>query len=206
MQLSAMAGGKVGMKIKIVVPFLVCSAFVTLGALLFTGCAHLDRLYNKEVQELASDPIGTNTTFRTNFVVMEEASTNEDGVITPAKMAAVVTPEVTVQYAPPTYVTNLVPRASIETGIQATGGLPVPWAGTVALGLGWLYSAYASLRNKQVAKAVVQSVQVGREFLQSTPEGVKIDAELKRLLARHQQYAGVAAEVRKLLDKYVPDH
>jgi hypothetical protein len=57
-----------------------------------------------------------------------------------------------------------------------------------------------------VAKAVVQSVQVGREFLQSTPKGVKIDAELKRLLARHQQYLGVADEVKKLLDTYVPHH
>jgi hypothetical protein len=194
------------MKIKIVVPLIVASALFTLTALVFTGCSHLDRLYQKEVSRLPTDPIETNTTFRTNFVVMEEASTNEDGVVTPARTAAVVTPEVVVQYAPPTYVTNLVPKASIETGIAATGGLPVPWAGTVALGLGWLYSAYASLRNKQVAKAVVQSVQVGREFLQSTPEGVKIDVELKRLLARHQQYLGVADEVRKLLDAYVPAH
>jgi hypothetical protein len=73
-------------------------------------------------------------------------------------------------------------------------------AGTVALGLRWLYSAYASLRNKQVAKALVQSVQVGREFLQSTAEGEKLDAELKQLLQRHQEYAGVASAVRKLLD------
>jgi hypothetical protein len=200
-----MKGATVVMKIKIVVPLIVTSAFLTVTALVFTGCSHLDRLYQKEVSQLPSDPIATNTTFRTNFVVMEEASTNEDGVVTPAKISAVVTPEVVVQYAPPTYVTNLVPKASMETGIAVTGGLPVPWAGTVALGLGWLYSAYASLRNKQVAKAVVQSVQVGREFLQSTPEGVKIDAELKRLLARHQQYLGVADEVRKLLDA-VPAH
>jgi hypothetical protein len=106
------------MKIRIVVPLLVCSAFVTLGALVFMGCSHLERLYNKEVQELASDPIGTNTTFRTNFVVMEEASTNEDGVITPAKMAAVVRPEVVVQYALPTYVTTR--SVSGFVGIQGT--------------------------------------------------------------------------------------
>jgi hypothetical protein len=195
------------MKLKIVVPLVVTTAFFTLAALVFTGCSHLDRLYQKDVREIPGEITGMNTLFRTNFVVMEEASTNEDGIVTPARTAAVVTPEIVVQYTPPTYVTNLVPKASIETGIAVTGGLPVPWAGTVALGLGWLYSAYASLRNKQVAKAVVQSVQVGKEFLQSTPEGgVKIDAELKRLLARHQQYAGVADEVRKLLDKYVPDH
>ena len=136
-------------------------------------------------------------------LVLEAASTNSAGIVTPARMVEVVTPEVSVQYAPPTYVTNLVPRAEVDAG---SGSVPVPWAGAVALGLGWLYSAYASLRNKQVAKALVQSVQVGREFLQSTPEGAKLDAEVKRLLARHQEYAGVADEVGKLLNTYVPGH
>src|SRR5436190_13651936 len=149
------------MKIKIVVPLVLVSAFFTLGALALTGCAQLDKLYGRQVQEVPGEVTGTNVAYRTNVVIAEEAFTNETGVVTPAKISQVVTPEVVVQYAPPTYVTNLVPRASISTGIQATGGLPVPWAGTVALGLGWLYSAYASLRNKQVAKAVVQSVQVG---------------------------------------------
>jgi hypothetical protein len=122
------------MKLKIIVPLIVTSAFLTLAALVFTGCAHLDKLYQKEVSQLPSDPIATNTTFRTNFVVMEEASTNENGVVTPARTAAVVTPEVVVQYAPPTFVTNLVPKASIETGIQATGGLPGAMGGDCCTG------------------------------------------------------------------------
>lgn len=174
--------------------------------LLGSGCATLDKLYGREVQQLPGEPMQTHAILRTNVVVIKAAITNETGVITPAETAVVVTPEIAVQYAPATYVTNLVPRAEVETGIKAAGALPVPWAGTVALGLGWLYSAYASLRNKQVAKALVQSVQVGREFLQSTPEGEKLDAELKRLLARHQEYAGVAREVRSMLDTYVPAH
>jgi hypothetical protein len=172
--------------------------------LLGSGCSTLDSLYGKEIQQIPGAPIGT-TIYRTN-VVLEAASTNSAGIVTPARMVEVVTPEVSVQYAPPTYVTNLVPRADVDAGIKASGAVPVPWAGAVALGLGWLYSAYASLRNKQVAKALVQSVQVGREFLQSTPEGAKLDAEVKRLLARHQEYAGVAEEVGKLLSSYVPGH
>lgn len=169
-----------------------------------SGCATLDSIYGKEIQEIPGAPIET-TIYRTN-VVLEAAWTNSAGIVSPGRMVEVVTPETSVRYAPPTYVTNLVPRAEVESGIRAAGAVPVPWAGAVALGLGWLYSAYASLRNKQVAKALVQSVQVGREFLQTTPEGAKLDAEVKRLLARHQEYAGVAEEVGKLLNTYVPGH
>ena len=46
----------------------------------------------------------------------------------------------------------------------------------------------------------------GGDFLQSTPEGEKLDEELKRLLQRQQEYAGVAREVKRLLDVYVPTH
>ncbi len=169
-----------------------------------SGCSTLDSFYAKQVEEIPGAPI-ERTIYRTN-VVLESAYTNSAGSVTPERLVEVVMPEVSVQHAPPTYVTNLVPRGDVETGIKAAGAVPVPWAGAVALGLGWLYSAYASLRNKQVAKALVQSVQVGREFLQATPEGQKLDAEVKRLLQRHQEYAGVAEEVKKILEAYVPGH
>jgi hypothetical protein len=113
---------------------------------------------------------------------------------------------VTYEYAPARYQTNLVPRGSVASGIQLGGAVPVPWAGTVALALGWLYSAYASLRNRQVSKALVQSVQVGREFLQSMPEGQKLDRVFRDKLERHQEFTGVAGQVRKLLEDYVPGH
>jgi hypothetical protein len=180
---------------------------VLIGISVFgTGCAQLDGLYDRQVTEIPGEVLRRSTILRTNEVVLEAASTNTAGLIVPAKIAQVVTPEIAVPYAPPTYITNLVPRLGVETGIKAVAAAPVPWAGTAALGLGWLYSAYASLRNKQVAKALVQSVQVGREFLQRTPEGEKLDAELKRLLQRHQEYAGVAREVKKILDTCVPKH
>src|SRR3954464_15499907 len=98
------------MKLSITIPLVVTSAFFGLAALALTGCAQLDRLYNRQVSTIPGEAIETNTTYRTNIVVTEAASTNEDGVVTPAKMAPVITPEVVVQYAPPTYVTNLVPR------------------------------------------------------------------------------------------------
>jgi hypothetical protein len=186
---------------------LVALLFIAAAAcFLLGGCSALDKLYDKQVQEVPGEVLSQETTYRTNTVVIEAEHTDDNGTFVPARVVQTVVPEVVTRYAPATYVTNLVTRPSVATGIQLTGAVPAPWASAVALGLGWLYSAYASVRNKQVAKALVQSVQVGREFLQSTPEGQKIDAELKAKLQRHQQYLGVADLVKQLLNKYVPDH
>jgi hypothetical protein len=174
-----------------------------IACLLFGGCS---TLYDQHIVERPGEVVGTNFVLRTNIVLLEAARTNEVGEVIPARIAQVVQPEIVLQYAPPTYVTNLVPRATIETGIRAAGGLPVPWAGTAALLLGWAYSAFAAFRNKQIAKGLVQSVQVGREFLQATPEGQKLDAAFKEKLVRHQQFAGVAKHVQALLEAYVPNH
>lgn len=177
-----------------------------IGCLLLGGCATLDKLYDKEIVEVRGEQAVQDVLYRTNTVVIEPERIDENGTVIPAKVAQVIQPEVVVRYAPPTYVTNLVPRASVQTGIQMSGAVPVPWAGTAALALGWMYSAYAALRNKKVAKVLAQSVQVGREFLQSTPEGQRLDSAFKAKLQKHQQYAGVADLVKVLLNKYVPDH
>ena len=130
--------------------------------------------------------------------------TNEiTGEITPPKLQQVVTPEITSSYAPPTLITNLVPRPLVEEALKTTGALPFPFAGAVALLLGWAYSGYAAMRNKRLGVAVIQSVQAGREFLQSTPEGKKLDEQFKATLAQHQTYSGVVKEVKQLLDRYV---
>lgn len=183
--------------------FFLAAAFLFVG--LLTGCATVDKLYDQQVVETPG-PMVTNVVYRTNVTILEFASTNEAGIITPAKAEVFVQPEYIVTRGAPVLKTNLVPRDSVSGVIQASGAVPAPWAGAMALGLGWLYSAYASFRNKQVAKALVQSVQVGREFLRTTPEGQKIDAEMKAKLQRHQQYLGVAHIVKVLLDKYVPEH
>lgn len=178
--------------------------FAAAVACFFCGCAHL---YDQEVTEQRGGIVRTNVSLVTNIVEIAPARTNEiTGEIIPAQIRVVVQPVVTYEYAPPSYVTNLVPRASVKSGIQMTGAFPVPWAGTAALAAGWLYSAFAALRNKQVAKALVQSVQVGREFLQETAEGQRIDKAFREKLERHQEFAGVADHVRKLLDNYVPSH
>lgn len=171
------------------------------------GCSHLDSLFDREVKKISDAAVRTNVVFETNMVLIAAGRTNAaTGEVVPAQWRAVVQPIVTYEQAPAVYVTNLVPRASIEAGAKLAGALPVPWAGTVALGLGWLYSAYASIRNKQVSRALVQSVQVGREFLQSTAEGQKLDKAFRDKLERHQEFAGVADQVSKLLKDYVPGH
>jgi hypothetical protein len=177
-----------------------------IACMMLGGCATIDRLYDKQVSEVPGEILSQETTYRTNTVVIEAEHTDGSGNFVPARVVQTVVPEVVTRYAPATYVTNLVARPSIATGIQLAGAVPAPWASTAALALGWLYSAYAALRNKQVAKALAQSVQVGREFLQTTAEGQKLDAAFKSKLQKHQQYLGVAQSVKRLLDKYVPDH
>jgi hypothetical protein len=124
-------------------------------------------------------------------------------MIKPPETRFIVTPTITYDYAPATTITNLVPRSGVRSLIDMGGALPIPFAGTIALALGWLYSLYAMIRNKKVAAGIVMSVERGREFLQSTPEGKKLDAQFKGILAQHQDSAGIVAEVDKLLARYV---
>ena len=182
---------------------LMALAAVTVG--ISTGCSSLDgALYNREVKTTPGEITRTNTVYTTNMVVVEASKTNAaTGEVSAPVLKQVIVPTITYDYAPPTVVTNLVPRAGIETLIQGGGALPVPFAGTVALGLGWLYSLYASIRNKKIAAGIVQSVQRGREFLQTTPEGQKLDEKFKAILAQHQDSAGIVDEVNKLLTQYV---
>ncbi len=175
--------------------------------LVLTGCAPIERtLYRREVVSVPGPILATNVITRTNEIVLAPASTNAlTGEVTPARVERRIEPEITYTHAPPTLVTNLVPRPELAGAIQAGGALPFPFAGAAALALGWAYSAYASVRNRRVGVALVQGIEAGREFLQSTPEGQKLDEQFKETLARHQNYAGVMRDVRTLLDRYVHD-
>lgn len=161
-------------------------------------------LYDKQVVTTPGAILATNTVYQTNVVVVSETKTNlVTGDITPPVFRQIIVPTITYDYAPAITVTNLVPRAGISSIITGAGALPLPFAGTAAALLGWAYSFYASVRNKKVAAGVVQSVQQARNWLQTTPEGTKIDEQIKAILAAHQDSAGIAAEVNKLLAQYV---
>jgi hypothetical protein len=198
--------------VSIASPTILLLSIIVLAA----GCAGLDTaLYRQEVVDVPGAVTATNTVLRTNVVVIVAGVTNsaptaEDLVAAArnpdARIQNIITPEVTYAYAPPTLRTNLVPRPLVEDGLKATGALPLPYAGTAGLVLGWLYTAYAAWRNKKLSVAVVKSVQAGREFLQSTPEGQQLDQRFKEVLVREQGYDGVVREVRKLLDRYVSEH
>jgi hypothetical protein len=50
---------------------------------------------------------------------------------------------------------------------------------------------YASGRNKKLAAALVTGIEAGRQILQTTSEGQKLDAKFKDMLIAHQEAAGV---------------
>jgi hypothetical protein len=97
---------------------------------------------------------------------------------------------------------TMAPNPIIDSAIKGVGALPFPWAGGVALLLGWGYSAYAAVRNKKVAVAVIEGIETGRRILQTTPEGQAYDEKIRRALMEHQSIRGVLAEASKLVNSY----
>ena len=186
---------------------LALAILCAIAAAMLSGCSGFERaLYDTKVETVPGVINRTNVTYVTNTVAAVETRTNgvTGEVSSVPVIRQVTTPEFTYEYAPPTYRTNLVPRAGVETIMQTAGSMiPLPFAGTAAAVLAWLYTLYANIKNKRVAAGIVQSVQRGREFLQDTPEGQKIDEQFKKILAEHQDSAGIVDEVQKLLTKYV---
>jgi hypothetical protein len=97
---------------------------------------------------------------------------------------------------------SIVPNPIIDSAIKGVGAIPFPWAGTAALLLGWGYSAYAAVRNKNVAVAAIEGIETGRKFLQDTPEGQAYDAKIRRALIERQAIRGVLAAASALVKKY----
>ncbi|MDE2102584.1 MAG: hypothetical protein KGL39_35380 [Patescibacteria group bacterium] len=185
---------------------LTVAAILTLGV---CGCSSLDKLYSTQT---FTNPATTNEVaqvtpaFTNQTAVVHPATTNTlTGEITPPTTNIVlnVTPPVTnlVQVViPATTSTQLVPNSSVATGIQAAGAIPLPFAGVAAGLLGWLYTAYAAARNKKLASALVTGIEAGRQILQSTPEGQKLDAKVKDALIQHQELAGVLNQASALVN------
>jgi hypothetical protein len=166
-----------------------------LSVLLLSGCGAMERtLYTRQVTTQPARIVATNTVWQTNLVTVA----TPDG----PRTNTVVLPVVTYDYAPAVTVTNLAPRPEIAGAIQGAGALPLPFAGTAAALLGWLYSAYASARNKRVSVALVNGVEAFRTWSQSTPEGQKADAKLKDFLIQHQEAAGVLNSVAALVNEH----
>ncbi len=183
------------MKHRTKIALLAISLFAVVA---FTGCSQLDRAYEKQVSTLPGEIIGTNTVLMTNTVPITDASGN-------ITQTQVITPVQTLQYAPPITVTNLVPRASVQTGVQLVSSLPVPFAGTAGALLGLLYTSYAAIRNKKTSVALVNGIEAFRKWTQDTPEGRAIDGQLLSALKEHQEIGGVLNEVAKLVNAHTGD-
>jgi hypothetical protein len=169
--------------------------FTLLALVAFTGCSQFDKAYDRQIVTTPGQVIGTNTVLLTNTVPVVAA----DGSISQTQ---VITPVSTLQYAPAVTVTNLVPMPNVQHGIEFAKSLPIPWAGTAGGILGLIYSAYAAIRNKKTAVALVQGVEAFRTWAQTTPEGKAVDAKLLRSLKEHQEISGVLNQVAKLVNDH----
>lgn len=162
------------------------------GLLTLTGCSTLDKLYT---------PTPTVTPAVTNSVpqVIPAATNAVTGVVLPS-----VTNELQIVTAPQTNIV-IAPNPTVQAGIQAAAALPFPFAGVVAILGGWLYTAYANMRNKKLSAALVTGIDAGRQILQSTPEGQKLDAKFKDVLIQHQELAGVLNAASTLVNTLTGD-
>lgn len=104
-------------------------------------------------------------------------------------------------------VTNTVyePSTMAQVGVTAIGALPFPGAGTAGIALAWLATAYAAYRNKKLSVALVKGIDAGRQILQTTPEGQKLDAKFKDALIDHQEISGVLNAASQLVNEYTGD-
>jgi hypothetical protein len=158
---------------------LAIASSVTLLAL--SGCSTLDRALLTSTQTI--------TPAITNAVIVE--NTNADGTITPVA-ELVVTPSQTN--------TIFAPNTTATTGLTILSAVPVPWCGTAAAILTAALSMYVSGRNKKLAAALVTGIEAGRQILQTTPEGQKLDAKIKDALIAHQEAAGVLNAASQLVN------
>jgi hypothetical protein len=94
----------------------------------------------------------------------------------------------------------LSPKQEVAAATQLIGALPIPWSGLAGFVIGLLLTGYSAWKNKQVASAIVESVEAGRKFLQTTPDGQKIDAAFRDELVKQQTFLGVIATVKKICD------
>jgi len=201
---------------------IISIVFLVAVAAAFSGCGTLDKMYDQKVTAVPGGIVATNIVWTTNIVqVMQTnvstmlAATNATtGAITPAVITEVVTPvirqvatpQITYDYAPATYVTNLVEKPLIAGGIQGVTAIAsatgIPWGGLAGIVLAGLYAGYAAIRNKKLSVALTTGIEAGRLVLQTTPEGQALDRMIKSKLIEHQALAGVLNDASKLVNEY----
>jgi hypothetical protein len=131
---------------------------------------------------------------------VDKALFTPTSVVTPASTNA-VTGAITPPSTNTTYTAN--PMALAAT--QGIAAAPFPFAGTVGIGLGWLLTGIAAIRSKKLSVALVQGIEAGRQILQTTPEGQKLDAKFKDALIANQDAAGVLNAAASLVNQYTGD-
>jgi hypothetical protein len=204
---------------------LVSVAGAVFAAILgLTGCATMDKAYDKEVvwADTPTVHVFTNTVVLTNTVQVVLERTNivyvtntASGVVSGiATREAVATNYITaiVTNLVPVFmtnvvqmpVTNLIAKPEVEAAIGAAGSVIntfAPGVGSiVALALGGLYHGYRQVRNRKVNEALVQGVETARAVLTTTPQGKAADAQLVKWLMDHQREAGVLGTVSDLVE------
>lgn len=173
---------------------------------LMAGCSYLEKLYVPKVTQKPGEVISTNTVYVTNIVnIPAQVDASTGAVVAPARQEVEVKPIVTYTVAPPTLETNYVTNPSVESAVKFTELIP-GWGGTVSFGLTTLLSLGAAWKNKRLAKGLVQSVQDGRDFLATHPEGQKAAEGFKETILKSQKLQGIQPMVKKLLDAAIPDH
>jgi hypothetical protein len=197
-------------------------AFIALVG--FSGCATMDRAYDKDVvwadsptvHVFTNTVVVTNTvpvvTERTNIVYVTNAASGAvSGVATREPVATNFVTAVVTNLVPvfmtnvvQVPVTNLVAKPEVETAIGAAGSVIntfAPGIGSiVALALGGLYHGYRQVRNRKVNEALVQGVETARAVLTTTPQGKAADAQFVKWLMEHQREAGVFSTVSDLVE------
>lgn len=140
----------------------------------------------------------------TTHQTVTPAVTNSVTVLS-TNAAGEVTPIVTQIIKPAITNTVYEPSVIAQGGTELIGSLPLPGAKTAAILGGWLLTAFAGWKNKKLAVALVKGIDAGRQILQTTPEGQRLDAKFKDALIDHQETANVLNAAAKLVNQYTGD-
>jgi hypothetical protein len=186
-----------------------------------TACGSVPNAFDSRFYQIMTNQVPhvivrTNTVVVTNLVPVVEARviqlTNEVGTITLQTNVFNVT-NATVTFQTNVFsVTNLIdkaelqPKAEVDSILRETGQTIGGLFGAGGIGaalLSLLYQGYASMRNRRINAALLQSVETAREIKKDTPQGQEIEARYLAWLKDNQRGAQIITTVGKLVDTFV---
>lgn len=147
------------------------------------------------VIKTVTDPQGV-TVVATNFyniTNVENRISYATNVVTETNM------EASYDYTPNQNAAAVKEGAGVVGGLFGANGLVTTLVG----GVFGLYGMMRSSKKGKAAKAAVQSVEMAREVLKTTPQGQALDSELVKYLMQHQAEAGVIQQLSKLVRDHV---